>query len=168
MKVDVIEDAQDHISEMGIEQSSARLIPSGSLLMVVRGMILAHSFPVAICAVPVTINQDMKAIVPFRPDLSRTLLLISQGMKPEVARLVLRSTHGTCKLLTDDLFSLLLPIPPLTEQHRIVAKVGELMALCDRLEAQLAIVQTESQRLLEALLQETLSPAASSGAIEAT
>jgi type I restriction enzyme S subunit len=48
-------------------------------------------------------------------------------------------------------------IPPLAEQHRIVAKVEELMTLCDRLEAQLTTTQTESRRLLEAVLNEALS-----------
>lgn len=48
------------------------------------------------------------------------------------------------------------PLPPLSEQHRIVAKVDELMALCDQLEAQLTTTQTESRRLLEAVLQESL------------
>jgi type I restriction enzyme, S subunit len=107
-----------------------------------------------------TINQDMKAIVPFRPDLIRMLLLLTKGLKPRVLRLVLRSTHGTCKLLTGDLFSLPLPIPPIAEQRRIVAKIDELMALCDRLEAQLNTAQTESRRLLEALLHQALAPAA--------
>ena len=49
-----------------------------------------------------------------------------------------------------------IPIPPLAEQHRIVAKVDELMALCDQLEAQLTTTQTESRRLLEAVLHEAL------------
>jgi type I restriction enzyme, S subunit len=43
-------------------------------------------------------------------------------------------------------------LPPLAEQHRIVAKVDELMALCDQLEAQLTTTQTDSRRLLEAVL----------------
>lgn len=51
------------------------------------------------------------------------------------------------------------PLPPLAEQHRIVAKVDELMALCDRLEAQLTTTQTESRRLLEAVLHKALAPA---------
>jgi type I restriction enzyme S subunit len=49
------------------------------------------------------------------------------------------------------------PLPPLPEQHRIVAKVEELMALCDRLEEHLTTTQTESRRLLEAVLAEVLA-----------
>ena len=52
-----------------------------------------------------------------------------------------------------------LPLPPLAEQHRIVAKVDELMALCDRLEAQLTTNATQSRRLLEAVLHEALAGA---------
>jgi type I restriction enzyme, S subunit len=49
------------------------------------------------------------------------------------------------------------PIPPLAEQHRIVAKVDELMSICDQLEAQLTATQTDSRRLLEAVLHEALA-----------
>ncbi len=51
-----------------------------------------------------------------------------------------------------------IPLPPLAEQHRIVAKVDELMAVCDALEAQLGAAQTESRRLLESLLNRALAP----------
>lgn len=51
-------------------------------------------------------------------------------------------------------------LPPLAEQHRIVAKVNELMALCNRLEAQLATAQSESHRLLESVLHQALAPTA--------
>ena len=49
------------------------------------------------------------------------------------------------------------PLPPLAEQHRIVAKVDELMAVCDRLEAQLTTAQAESSRLLESVLHNALT-----------
>jgi len=52
-----------------------------------------------------------------------------------------------------------IPLPPLAEQHRIVAKVDELMALCDQLETQLASTAADSRRLLEAVLHEALLPA---------
>lgn len=55
--------------------------------------------------------------------------------------------------------SLPIPLPPLAEQQRIVAKVDALMALCDRLEAALHTADTTRARLLESLLHETLSPA---------
>ena len=50
------------------------------------------------------------------------------------------------------------PLPPLNEQQRIVAKVEELLALCYQLEAQLAMAQTGRSRLLEAVLREALGP----------
>lgn len=53
-----------------------------------------------------------------------------------------------------------IPLPPLAEQHRIVAKVDDLMALCDQLEASLTTTATTRNKLLNALLHEALEPAA--------
>jgi type I restriction enzyme S subunit len=52
-----------------------------------------------------------------------------------------------------------IPLPPFAEQHRIVAKVDALMALCDRLEASFAAATATRRRLLDALLAEALAPA---------
>jgi type I restriction enzyme S subunit len=52
------------------------------------------------------------------------------------------------------------PVPPLAEQNRIVAKVDELMALCDQLEAGLTVSQTEANRLLESVLHYALRDSA--------
>jgi len=52
------------------------------------------------------------------------------------------------------IYALALPLPPAAEQKRIVAKVNELMSICDRLEGQLCITQTETGRLLDAVLNE--------------
>ncbi len=49
------------------------------------------------------------------------------------------------------------PFPPLAEQHRIVARVEELMALCDELEAQLTTTATTCHQLLEATLSEAIA-----------
>ena len=62
--------------------------------------------------------------------------------------------HFTGKGLAGYLF----PLPPLPEQHRIVVKVDELMALCDRLEASLTSGDDTRRRLLDALLHEALAP----------
>jgi len=52
--------------------------------------------------------------------------------------------------------SIPIALPPLAEQHRIVAKVDELMALCDQLEQQVSQADQQRRRLLEALLAEAL------------
>ena len=52
--------------------------------------------------------------------------------------------------------TLAVPIPPLAEQHRIVAKVDDLMAHCDRLEAGLDALGSSRNRLLESLLHDAL------------
>ncbi len=52
----------------------------------------------------------------------------------------------------------LIPLPPLAER-RIVAKVDELMAVCDRLEASLARGEETRGRLVEAVLREVLEAA---------
>jgi len=53
--------------------------------------------------------------------------------------------------------TLLVPLPPLAEQHRIVAKADGLMALCNRLEAALSTANTNRARLLKSLLYDALN-----------
>jgi type I restriction enzyme S subunit len=48
-------------------------------------------------------------------------------------------------------------LPPLAEQNRIVAKVGELMVLCDQLDTQITAAHTEASRLLESVLHGALN-----------
>ncbi len=50
-----------------------------------------------------------------------------------------------------------IPLPPLPEQHRIVAKVDELMALCDQLKAGLSAAQTTQLQLADALTEQALA-----------
>ncbi|WP_319824425.1 restriction endonuclease subunit S [Thalassovita sp.] len=151
MKVDYIRDAIDKITEEAIAGSSAKLIEAGSLLVVVRGMILAHSFPVAITEVPVAVNQDMKAI--DLGDLNPAYVLIMmKGMKKEFLSRVDRSTHGTCKLVSEKLWSVELPIPPLAEQARIVEQVDLLIGICRSLRK-----QTNASRELARCLADTLT-----------
>ena len=60
-------------------------------------------------------------------------------------------------LRVGDVESLCLPLPPLAEQHRIVAKVDELMALCDLIKAKLARAQALNERLAGTLVERAAS-----------
>jgi type I restriction enzyme S subunit len=62
------------------------------------------------------------------------------------------------KINQTTLVSLPVPLPPIAEQIRIVAKVDELMALCNRLEATLVGASNTSCHLVNALLAEALEP----------
>jgi type I restriction enzyme S subunit len=67
---------------------------------------------------------------------------------------------GKPGLNLDNIRSLSVPLAPLAEQRRIVAKLDELMTLCDELEASLTTADDTRRRLLDALLAEALEPAA--------
>jgi type I restriction enzyme S subunit len=164
MKAPFLLDVPDHISEEALLNSSAQLIPRGSLLMVIRGMILAHSFPVAINLCDVAINQDMKALRFFSPEVSHYLLLTCRGLKKQMLEKVERSSHGTCRIDSQRIEDFLLPLPPLEEQQRILAKVDQLMALCDELEAKLKNAQAASGKLLEATVNHLLMRGKTKGA----
>ncbi|WP_205747263.1 restriction endonuclease subunit S [Desulfopila sp. IMCC35006] len=156
MKMDYISDSVDKITSEAVNKSAAKMIPVDSLLIVVRGMILAHSFPAAINLTPVTINQDMKAVVLSGPEKAFILLMI-KGLRDEFLKLVERSSHGTCKLVSNKLWNKIIGIPPLTEQRRIVTKVEELITLCDTLKASLSKNQTTKIHLADTIVEQVIS-----------
>jgi type I restriction enzyme S subunit len=119
MKTQFISGSIDHITDLALRESGIQLVSAPAVLIVVRGMILARTFPVGVTTIPVTINQDMKALLP-RDDLSahymRHLLV---GLQNAIHMLVEESGHGTRVLRTDLWRNLSLPIPPRDEQQRI-------------------------------------------------
>jgi type I restriction enzyme S subunit len=61
MKTSYLSDSQDHITEAGAANGT-RLVSPGTILIVVRGMILGQHFPVAIVKLKMAFNQDLKAL----------------------------------------------------------------------------------------------------------
>jgi type I restriction enzyme S subunit len=156
MKVDYISTAELNISELAVTNSSVRIIPNNSILFVVRGMILAHTFPVAINQREVTINQDMKSISSCLFNMN-FLLYLMKGMSHQILGLVDRSSHGTCKLVSEKLFGLQIPLPPLSEQGRINSRIAELMLLCDTLKTRLQSAHQTQLHLADALTDAALN-----------
>jgi len=72
---------------------------------------------------------------------------------------LIKKQTGQANVNGTALKNMLIPIPALAEQYRIVAKAEALMALCDRLEASLTATAATRRRLLDALLAEALAPA---------
>ena len=61
------------------------------------------------------------------------------------------------KLNQESLTGFVLPIPPLPEQHRIVAKVDQLMALCDQLKTRLTQARQLNEQLATALVEQAVA-----------
>jgi type I restriction enzyme S subunit len=86
------------------------------------------------------------------------LALNSTDVRDQIEKPI-RSAVGLKNVNLTEFGALTFPLPPLAEQHRIVAKVDALMGLCDRLEASLTATTASRRRLLDALLAEVLAPA---------
>ena len=109
----------DHITEEGLD-SGSRLAPKGSLLIVIRGMILAKAVPVALAECPLAFNQDMKAIVPNNADNAEFILYALQAAQRRLFLMVGSSAHGTRTLLTSAIEGCLIPFPESKERAKIV------------------------------------------------
>lgn len=74
-------------------------------------------------------------------------------------RSILEAATGTTRqrVSTGNLKKLILSVPPEAEQHRIVAKVDRLMALCDELEIKLQQARVEAEKLLDSVVHDLLA-----------
>lgn len=122
MKRFVLDDSMDHVTEDALSATSLRLHPVDSVLVVVRGMILAHTFPVAMNAVPVTVNQDMKVLRTSGRVSAKYLAWMLRGLQPLILTLTDESAHGTKALRTDQWENQPVPVPSLQEQVELVAQ----------------------------------------------
>jgi type I restriction enzyme S subunit len=152
MKRRELSDAIDHISERATQESAAKLIEPGAVLVVVRGMILAHTFPSAVLRAPATINQDMKALIPKKDLLPEFLCALFWATNSRMLELVEKSTHDTRKFQTEKLLGTNIVVPQLPEQRRIVAELDALQAEVDALKRLQAETATELDALLPSIL----------------
>ena len=136
LKQERLGDTEDHITDAAIEAGAAELVPAGAVLVVVRGMILARTFPVTLATVPMAINQDLKAIVPFGNVSSAYLARALQAAAEESTRRIDEAGHGTKALRMDAWTSLPLPVPPVDEQQAIATFLDRETAMIDALLAE--------------------------------
>ena len=120
MKVDVITDSQDHITEAAVRASAVKLIPPGSVLFVTRSGILAHTLPVARTLVAVTVNQDIKALTPTPGIHPSYVAWAARAFGDKILAECSKDGTTVASVDTDLLLNFLIPIAPAREQDRIV------------------------------------------------
>jgi type I restriction enzyme S subunit len=153
-----IDDSEDHISVGATQESPAKLVEAGAILIVTRGMILARTVPVARLVVEAAINQDMKALHTREID-AEYLLFALRGLNRALLALVAKSTHDTRKLETDKLLAFPVPVPSRGEQATIVAYLKKLRDTLDAAAERAAKARTDLDVLARVALARAFAPA---------
>lgn len=123
-----IDDVPEYITDSALAKTSVRLNPSGSVLMAMYGATIGK---LGILNKPMTTNQACCACITFNGIFNRYLFYFLMSQR----HTYLRMAEGGAQpnISKEKIVSSLMPLPPLDEQHRIVAKIEELLPYCDRL-----------------------------------
>jgi type I restriction enzyme, S subunit len=152
MKVSIVANTEDKITPKGIRESATKLVPAGAVLLVVRSGILIHSIPVALAGCDVTLNQDLKAILP-RPEIrSNYLCYLIRGMQSELL-VEWKKEGATVESLELDLVEQTqIPLPSGKAQSAIAAfldrETARIDALVAKKEALIALLQEKRTALI--------------------
>ena len=131
------------------------LLEEHELLVVMVGGSLGKIGLITTEILPALLNQNMWRLKPYSDRLDfRFLKLVLYDLNENRLQIT-KSTHGHLAMGT--YAAAKVPFPPLAEQHRIVAKVDQLMSLVDELEQQQAASREKASKLLDAIVQEMTS-----------
>ena len=127
MKHPVIMDSEMHITEQAA--ATMQLYPAGTLLLVARSGILKRLLPLCTLGVDSTINQDIKAFSLYDIELSEWLFYGIKAFEPYILKELVKSVTTVESLKFDEFAAMLIPVPPLSEQRRIIAAIRAAMKL---------------------------------------
>ena len=126
LKGDVLSNTKDHITQAGLDNSSSKLIQKGTIIICVR-MGLGK---ISINSIDIAINQDLKAIFIKENIIDKKYFFFFYKS------LSIKGSGSTVMgIKTKDLLSIPIPIPPLDEQRRIVAKLNKLLSSVAQIES---------------------------------
>lgn len=132
MKSDYLLDSEDHITQAAVDECRLTLLAPGTLIFCVRSGILRHTFPVAVATLPVTINQDLRALSLTGDVNPAFLLYYMRGMNDTIVTLY-QKIGATVESIEMDWF-LYFPVvlPAREEQDRIVEALDSRCASLDQ------------------------------------
>ena len=127
MKRPVIMDSEMHITELAA--STMQIYPAGTLLLVARSGILKRLLPLCTLGIDSTINQDIKAFSLYDVALSEWLYYGIKAFEPYILKELVKSVTTVESLKFDEFSAMLIPVPPLSEQRRIIFAIKEVLSL---------------------------------------
>lgn len=127
MKSDIIVDSIEHITQVAIDNSSTKIIPPESVLIVIRSGILKHTLPVCINKSRVTINQDLKALVLDERCKAIYLQYLLKALEKDILSGVRAVTADNIEF--NSLKKRKIPIPPINIQIKFSQMVNQINKL---------------------------------------
>jgi len=115
-----LEETIDHITEAAITDSSTIIIPTDTLLMVVRSGVLQHTLPIAITKKPMAINQDVKAIIFDKSILPEYAGVYFSVFGKRLLPLITKSGATVQSINTEQFGLLSIPVPPIKIQQECI------------------------------------------------
>jgi type I restriction enzyme, S subunit len=152
MKVHLIADADDHITEAAVAGSATNVVPAGSVLVVVRSGILRRTLPVAVTTSAVALNQDLKALKPAEGIDPRFLAWFLRGSEQSILHECAKDGTTVDSIDFPALLRRVVPVAPPAEQVRIVAAIEEQFSRLDAGVATLERARQNVKRMRVALL----------------
>ena len=132
MKSKYITSSQLRLSALGAEQM--QMYQPDTLLLVTRSGILRHTLPVAILKECATINQDLKAIILYMPQLAEYIYVCLKGMETQLLLKYTKSGTTVENVNFDEFQKVLLPIPPIQQIDRIMSSTGSAESVVSTIE----------------------------------
>jgi type I restriction enzyme S subunit len=133
MKKSEIFQTEDCITEEGLQSSATNLVDPQAVLVVVRSGILRHSIPVAVNMVPVSLNQDMRALICGDTISPRYLARFIEGYQRELLSIWSKEGATVESLDADEMASTEIAVPPLPQQALILQFLDSELAVVDTL-----------------------------------
>ncbi len=112
--------SEENVTEYAVSDYGLKLHEEDNAIIVIRGMILARTVPVAVARGRYTINQDMKVIRSKGEVLPEYFQLYLSSIESFLLTLVAEAGHGTKALRTDVLADVPVLLPPISEQHFLI------------------------------------------------
>jgi type I restriction enzyme S subunit len=150
-----IDRAEDHISEEAVAKSSTKIVPAGSVLVVTRSGILRNTVPSAVAAVPVAINQDIKALQVDGPWSGSLIALIMRQASEQIRQACVKTGTTVESIDLDALKATPIALPDSTDAiTQAEAVVVGLAREIDLLTAQLRELRIQKRGLLKRVFSE--------------
>ncbi|OED43448.1 hypothetical protein AB833_03715 [Chromatiales bacterium (ex Bugula neritina AB1)] len=157
MKRSFIDSAMDRITEAAVVGSAAKFVPPNSILVVTRSGILERVLPVAINTVIVTVNQDIKALVPYDDIEPVFVFYYLKSHDRKIRELCAKTGTTVASVDLPKLRMYPVGIPPRAEQTRIVSAIESLQERSSRTRGLLAEVKPLIAQLRQSVLRSAFS-----------